>query len=79
MHVSSVHDLRLAIIIYIWLKYVFPCVLLVDNYVSLNECDLSFHFWKCDLDDLYGDVDMFIWLYWFLYLTLIYIDDIYDK
>ena len=28
----------------VWLKYVFPCVLLVDNYVSLNQCDLNFHF-----------------------------------
>ena len=65
-----------AIIIYILNYNVFPCALLV---YSLNECDLSFHFWKCDLNDLYGDVDMFIWLYWFLHLTLICIDDIYDK
>ena len=63
----------------VWLKYVFPCVLLVDNYVSLNQCDLIFHFWKCDLDDLYGDVSMLIWLYWFLHLHLICIDDIYIK
>ena len=63
----------------VWLKYVFPCVLLVDNYVSLNQCDLNFHFLKRDLDDLYGEVDVFIWLYWFLHLTLICIDDIYDK
>ena len=34
---------------------------------------------KCDLDDLYGEVDVFIWLYWFLHLTFICIDDIYDK
>ena len=60
-----------------WLKYVFPCVLLVDNYVSLNQCDLNFHFFfKYDLDDLYGEVDVFIWLYWFLHVTLICIDDI---
>ena len=39
---------------------VFPCALLVYNYNSLNECDLIFHFWKCDLDDLYGDVSMLI-------------------
>ena len=34
----------------VWLKYVFPCVLLVDNYVSLNQCDLNFHFfWNVTL------------------------------
>ena len=68
-----------AIIIFILSYNVFPCALLVYNYNSLNECDLNFHFWKCDLDDLYGDVDMFIWPYWFLHLTFICIDDIYDK
>ena len=49
-----------AIIIYILNYNVFPCALLVYNYNSLNECDLSFHFWKCDLDDLYGEVDVFV-------------------
>ena len=43
---------------------------------SLNQSDLDFHFLKCDLDDLYGDVDVFIWL---LHLNLIYTDDIYVK
>ena len=52
-----------AITIYILTYNVFPCVLLVDNYVSLNHGDLSFHFWQCDFDDLYGDVDVFISLY----------------
>ena len=66
-----------AIIIYILNYNVFPCALLVYNYNSLNQCDLSFYVLKCDLDELYGDVDMFIWLYWFLHL--ICIDDIYDK
>ena len=33
-----------AIIIYILNYNVFLCALLVYNYNSLNECDLSFHF-----------------------------------
>ena len=68
-----------AIIIYILNYNVFPCVLLVDNYVSLNQSNLNFHFWHCDFDDLYGEVDVFIRLYWFLHLILICIDDVYDK
>ena len=63
MHVSSVHDLRLCYYYLYFDLYVFPCVLLVDNYVSLNQSDLNFHFWHCDFDDLYGDVDVFISLY----------------
>ena len=48
----------------VWLKYVFPCVLLVDNYVSLNQCDLSFHFlemWPW----------WFVWWCWRAHLTLL--------
>ena len=40
-----------------WLEYVFSCVLFVDDYVILNQCDLNFNFLKYDLDDLYGDVE----------------------
>ena len=48
----------------VWLKYVFPCVLLVDNYVSLNQCDLNFHFfetWPW----------WFVWWSWRVHLTLL--------
>ena len=48
----------------VWLKYVFPCVLLVDNYVSLNQCDLNFHFFKMW-------PWRFVWWSWRVHLTLL--------
>ena len=48
----------------VWLKYVFPCVLLVDNYVSLNQCDLNFHF--CERWPWW-----FVWWSWRVHLTLL--------
>ena len=68
---------RAFAVIYILNYNVFPCALLVYNYNSLKECDLSFHFWKCDLDiciviltcsfDLLIfalDLDLYWWYLW---------------
>ena len=60
MHVSSVHDLRLCYYYPYFDLNVFPCVLLVYNYIALTSLTLIFIFFKCDLDDLYGEVDVFI-------------------
>ena len=68
-----------AIIIYIWIIYVFPCALLVYSYDSLNECDLSFHFWNVTLMICMVKLTCSFDFIDFWHLTLICIDDIYDK